>query len=34
MVLIGILVTIFAIALFTYDAIKTKQELEQEGEEK
>ncbi len=33
MVLIGILVTIFAIALFAYDEIKTKQELEQEDKQ-
>ena len=33
MVAIGILVTIFAIALFVYDEIKTRQELEQENNE-
>lgn len=33
MVLIGILVTIFAIALFVYDEIKTRQELKQEDNE-
>lgn len=33
MVIIGILVTLLAIALFAYDAIKTKQELEQEDKQ-
>lgn len=33
MVIIGILVTLLAIALFAYDEIKTRQELEQEDKQ-